>query len=66
MDLTSNRSMNDHYITIQHTLPIIQIALDQFGDSSNRKLALLDNAKDLYVIDVKSNYKKFYKIGKVS
>lgn len=55
--------MNEHFTSVQHTLPVIDIALDQFGDTSNRKLALLDNAKDLYVVDVRSSYKKFYKIG---
>lgn len=70
MDLTINKSStNERYTTITHSLPIVQISLDQCDDddsSSNRKLALLDNAKDLYIIDVRSSHSNVpRKIGKM-
>lgn len=43
---------------------IIQIALDQWGDSSSRSLAILDKTRDLHIVQVKSSNKTFSKLGK--
>lgn len=43
---------------------VIQIALDQWGESSSRSLAVLDKTRDLYIVQVKSANKAFSKLGK--
>ncbi|KAJ8916293.1 hypothetical protein NQ315_016434 [Exocentrus adspersus] len=63
IDLSNTRSSTES-TTIQHSMHIIQVALDQQGDSSSRNLALLDKAGDLYLVSVKSLTKTFSKLGR--
>ncbi|CAG9768961.1 unnamed protein product [Ceutorhynchus assimilis] len=63
VDLTGNRNANDQ-TTIQHTLPILQLSLDQHGPVLNRLLALLDKSRDLFIVPVKSSNKTFMKLGR--
>ncbi|XP_023311105.1 intraflagellar transport protein 80 homolog [Anoplophora glabripennis] len=63
IDLSNTRSASEA-TTIQYSMHIIQVALDQWGDSSSRSLAILDKARDLYIVQVKSSNKTFSKLGR--
>lgn len=56
--------MSDSATSMQHTMPILSIALDQSGSTTERSLAVLDKARDLYIINVRSTYKNTQKLGK--
>lgn len=58
--------MTDTPVNIQHNLPIIQISLDQAGAPARRNLAILNRNRDLYIVQVRSQYKNFLKLGKIS
>lgn len=65
IDLGSNRSAGgDAAVNIQHSVNILSLALDQWGPASYRNLLVLDKARDLYVLPVKSNNKVFSKLGR--
>lgn len=63
LDLTSNRNASDTTSTIQHTLQIIQIALNQTGPPAQRNLCILDRNKDLYIATIRSSNKMMLKLG---
>ncbi|EFA04099.2 intraflagellar transport protein 80 homolog [Tribolium castaneum] len=64
IDLSSVRSTTESTSTVQHFLPILQVALDQWGPPSARMLALVNKTKDLYVVAPRSNNKIFHKLGR--
>lgn len=64
LDLNSNRSMSETSMNVQHSMPILQISLDQSGPTVNRTLAILDKTRDLYIVAVRSPHKSFSKLGK--
>ncbi|XP_068902733.1 intraflagellar transport protein 80 homolog [Tenebrio molitor] len=64
IDLNNTRSTTESITTIQHSMPIIQIALDQWGPTRSRNLAMMDKARDLYIVSVRSNNKIFRKLGR--
>ncbi|KAJ8980063.1 hypothetical protein NQ317_012903 [Molorchus minor] len=43
--------------SIQHSLQIIQLSLDQCGEPSTRTLAILDKTRDLYLVQIRSSHK---------
>lgn len=48
-------------------MEVLEIALDQCGASNNRRLALVDKNRDLYLLNVRilqSSPKKIAKLGK--
>ncbi|KAK9727581.1 WD domain, G-beta repeat [Popillia japonica] len=49
IDLSSNRSTVEHSQALEHTIPILQVAVNQAGDISHRTLAVLDKNKDLHI-----------------
>lgn len=58
------RSSNDNMVTkITHKMTVAAIALSQTGPLSERKIALLDYNRDLYVVIVKDSKLKFSKLG---
>lgn len=61
VDLSSGKNFADSII--QHTMEIIQIALDHSGPASSRSLAILDKAKNLHIVSVYSAQKVFLKLG---
>jgi len=63
--LTSNRNSNELTSNIQHSSPVIQIALDTQGPNTVRTIALLDKSHDLYITRVKSGSKTFMKLGEI-
>lgn len=63
VDLTSNRNTADASISVQHNMGILQVALDQSGPSSTRMIAILDKARDLYIVSAYSTHKNFLKLG---
>lgn len=63
MDLASNRTMQDTSSTLQHSMAIIQIALDQSGPASDRRVAILDKNRDLFLVQLKTQHKDFQKLG---
>ncbi|KAF5299047.1 hypothetical protein FQA39_LY11593 [Lamprigera yunnana] len=62
MDLASSRSISDSIVTIQHTMPILQISLAQAGTHTQRYLAILDRHRDLFLNQIRSS-KTSLKIG---
>lgn len=64
LDLGSNRNASESSANVQHSLPILQIALDQSGPTVNRTLAILDKTRDLYIVAVRSPHRSFSKLGK--
>lgn len=63
VDLSSSRNTADSSISVQHNMAIMQVALDQSGPSSNRMIAILDKAKDLYIVSAYSTHKNVLKLG---
>lgn len=63
IDLSSNRSTVEHSQALEHTIPILQVAVNQAGDISHRTLAVLDKNKDLHIVSIKSSFKTFSKLG---
>lgn len=53
-------------INIQHNMAITHVALNQSGLSSARMAAIVDKARDLYVVSVYSPHKTFLKLGKTA
>ncbi|XP_030758483.1 intraflagellar transport protein 80 homolog isoform X1 [Sitophilus oryzae] len=64
IDLSNNRYTNESSVLIQHSAPVIQIALDQQGPSSCRTLAVLDKSRDLYIVQVRTTSRSFSKLGR--
>ncbi|RZC39328.1 intraflagellar transport protein 80 -like [Asbolus verrucosus] len=64
IDLSSARSTAESSSTVQHSMQIIHLALDQWGPANSRNLAILDKAKDLYIIPVRNANKTFNKLGR--
>lgn len=65
IDLISSRSAGgDNTQKVEHTMNISQISLDQWGPATNRNMAVLDKAKDLYIVSVKATNKTFCKLGR--
>ncbi|XP_044766624.1 intraflagellar transport protein 80 homolog [Coccinella septempunctata] len=65
IDLLSNRSAGgDNTQRIEHVMNISQISLDQWGPPANRNMAVLDRAKDLHIVSIKSTTKTFSKLGR--
>lgn len=62
MDLASSRNISDATVTIQHTRPVLQIALDQASIPSQQYLVILDRNKDLFLTQARS-HKNFLKLG---
>ncbi|XP_019878422.2 intraflagellar transport protein 80 homolog [Aethina tumida] len=63
LDLAS-RTSSESNTSIQHSMPILQLQLDQWGPITTRNLALLDKSRDLYIIPVRTNTKAFSKLGR--
>ncbi|CAH1115731.1 unnamed protein product [Psylliodes chrysocephalus] len=63
VDLSNNRTSSDS-TQIQHPTPVIQISLDQWGETPSRNLAILDKTRDLFLINVRSSNKTFSKLGR--
>lgn len=63
MDLSSNRVMVEHSVLLEHTVPIVQVALNQAGDITHRALAVLDKNRDLHIVPIKSSPRIFSKLG---
>nr|CAH7751636.1 unnamed protein product [Callosobruchus chinensis] len=63
IDLSSNRASND-FTSIQHSIPIIEVSLDQSGDAVGRTMAILDRTRDLHLVQVRSSNKQFSKLGR--
>lgn len=64
IDLGSTRNVStDNSSNIQHTMNIVQLALDQAGPASERRAAILDKNKDLFLVLVRSSYKIFAKLA---
>lgn len=58
------RSSTDNAVTkISHKMTVATIALSQTGATNERKLAVLDFNKDLYVVSVKDAKQKFIRLG---
>ncbi|KAL3274989.1 hypothetical protein HHI36_019763 [Cryptolaemus montrouzieri] len=65
IDLAGNRSAGgDNTMKLQHTLHISQVSLDQWGIAIYRNVAVLDKARDLYIVSVRSANKIFSKLGR--
>ncbi|XP_074029894.1 intraflagellar transport protein Oseg5 isoform X2 [Leptinotarsa decemlineata] len=63
IDISNNRSSAET-TAIQHSMQIVQISLDQWGEASGRKLAILDKTRDMYLIHARNNNKMFLKLGR--
>ncbi|XP_017775258.1 PREDICTED: intraflagellar transport protein 80 homolog [Nicrophorus vespilloides] len=63
IDLASNRNMSENVSTIQHAGFIIQLALDQSGTASERRVAVMDKNRDLFMVEVRDGHKTFQKLG---
>ncbi|CAH1117583.1 unnamed protein product [Phaedon cochleariae] len=63
IDLTNTRTSTET-TNIQHSMQIIQISLDQWGETSSRKLVVLDKTRDLYLVHIRSTNKIFSKLGR--
>ncbi|XP_060517914.1 intraflagellar transport protein 80 homolog [Cylas formicarius] len=64
VDLINSRTNSEMIATIQHSVPVIEIALDQQGEFTNRTMALLDKSRDLYIVKVRSANKTFSRLGR--
>ncbi|KAG5865619.1 hypothetical protein JTB14_010369 [Gonioctena quinquepunctata] len=63
IDLSNNRSSTESN-SIQHSMQVVRISLDQWGDLPSRKLAVLDKTRDLYLVHIRSTNKTFSKLGR--
>lgn len=61
IDLSTTR--NSANFTLQHTMDVLQLALDHRGLASFRSLTVLDKSRNLYIVSVYSKEKKFLKLG---
>lgn len=65
IDLLSNRSAGgENTQKVEHAVNVSQISLDQWGPATSRNMAILDRAKDLYIVPTKSSNKTFSKLGR--
>lgn len=64
VDLSTNRSSTESS-TIQHSMHIVQISLDQWGETTSRYLTILDKNKDLYLVQARNSSKQYLKLGMV-
>lgn len=62
-EIGTNRSMQESVNILQHTTPILHIALNQVGNMTERQLAFVDKNKDLFLVNVKASNKILSKIG---
>ncbi|KAJ8958886.1 hypothetical protein NQ318_019654 [Aromia moschata] len=62
VDLSSRSTAES--TAVQHSTQVVQLSLDQCGDSSSRNLAVLDKNRDLYLVQLRSSNKTFSKLGR--
>ncbi|XP_028134909.1 intraflagellar transport protein 80 homolog isoform X1 [Diabrotica virgifera virgifera] len=63
VDLSNNRTSAES-VPIQHSTAIMQISLDQWGETLSRNLAVLDRTRDLFLVNIRSQNKNFTKLGR--